>query len=435
MADNKQNKKQIELLHKYLSDNLILVCDQSSASRSRISNVMIQLGAKANYLRSFGNYISALDCLKSEQPKVVISDYYLGGHNGFDLIMDYKKSVIPPKDSIFMLITANSSQSAIARAAEEDIDAFILKPYTLESVAESIQNSSIQKLFPSEYVKIIDLGKEHLFKLNFQEARIKFKEAIKLHNQPSLAWYYLAQTEHLEKEYEKATKNYNEGLGLNQIHYKCLIGLYDLLISQEKYNEAYAVIKKVATVFPANPQRFLNVVRIAIMTHNIPDIEQYYKIFKELDERPPELVKAICSGLIILGKHYLMQSNTNRALEIFNYVSVSCGEQRQFIQYIIETLWSFNKVEDAIPYFKRFDGAEQNKSYYRISKFLIESNELKDLDLALEGIVMIKDRIMNPNVFLSTIKALKKAQRPEYTEYVEMASNQWPDKSIEFLSA
>jgi hypothetical protein len=53
------------------------------------------------------------------------------------------------------MVTGNSSQSAVSpEAAEEDVDTFILKPYTIEIFSSvCFLKAAMAKLYPSDYMK------------------------------------------------------------------------------------------------------------------------------------------------------------------------------------------------------------------------------------------------------------------------------------------
>lgn len=87
--------------------------------------------------------------------------------------MTFKSINAKDKKSLSILITANSSQSAVrARAAgKKDVDSFIIKPYTLESLERALLNAAIQKISPSEYVMRIEEGKELMLQGKLVEAK------------------------------------------------------------------------------------------------------------------------------------------------------------------------------------------------------------------------------------------------------------------------
>src|SRR6185437_10048139 len=158
------NPKDLQMFCQFLNENRILIADTSSASRVRLAATLVELGVRSSNLILTGNYEEAETQLRTIQPKprLVLCDYMLGKQSGLDLLQTARSSN-SGEDAVFVLVTGNTSQSAVARAAEEDVDSFILKPYTLETLKSGLVNAVIAKIFPTEYVKAIRQGKDLLF--------------------------------------------------------------------------------------------------------------------------------------------------------------------------------------------------------------------------------------------------------------------------------
>src|SRR5690606_32353049 len=119
---------------------------------------------------------------------------------------------------------------------------------------------------------------------------------------PALAFFYLGHIEYLGENINNAEGNYNLGLKHNAIHFKCLLGLYDLFFEMEAYTNAYEIVKKLSKYFPSNPERMSQAIHLAVRTKNLDDMGFYYDTFKELEERPSEMVNYMGAGLYVAGK-------------------------------------------------------------------------------------------------------------------------------------
>ena len=187
------------------------------------------------------------------------------------------------KDSLFVLVTGNTSQTAVARAAEEDVDAYIIKPFTAGVFRASLIRAAVLKTDPPEYLKIIERGKTQLQDGHLDDALKTFDHCKTLDSSPTLACFYAGQSHELKQAADTAKGNYLKGLEYNKIHYKCLVGLYENLMTRKLHVDAYSVIKKLSQYFPANPQRMTAVLRLAIVTSSYEDVERYYRIFTTID--------------------------------------------------------------------------------------------------------------------------------------------------------
>src|SRR5690606_18513527 len=120
---------------------------------------------------------------------------------------------------------------------------FIIKPYNVKSLEKNLVSTVYNKLSPSEYILIIEEGKKEMFAGKYESALGLFERAIQLAPKSSLAYFYHGQAKYFLELNREATNDYETGLSFNHIHYKCQIGLYEIFLKEEKYKEAYEVVR------------------------------------------------------------------------------------------------------------------------------------------------------------------------------------------------
>ena len=364
------DQEKVQKFREYLKDQSIFIVDGASASRRRLAATMVGLGAQMAKITLHASYEEAEADMKVRKPKVVICDYMIGGRSGLDLLQTQRNAFPEGKDCLFMLVTGNTSQSAVARAAEEDIDSFILKPYTINSLTESIVSAAIGKLYPTEYRKTVEEGKALLFAGKIDESMALFEKAIGMNPKPALACFYYGQAEMLKQALADAQGSYLKGVSFNKIHYKCLVGLFELFMSQKAYREAYDVIRRVQKYFPANPKRLASVIRLAVLNEKFEDIETLYQIFKDMELREEEVTRHMVAGLIVSAQNRLRKNEKERAAESLKDASISCAGQTGFLRRIVEVL-AENAISEPIQdVLNRFPPAKQKDTDYLASRYL-----------------------------------------------------------------
>ena len=429
--------QQKQLFEKYVSTITIVIADSSSSSRVRLAKTLVDLGAKRPNIALTNTYEEAEAEIKRLKPKMVLCDYVLTGNRaGLDLLQE-QKALYPDdsgKDCIFVLVTGNTSQSAVAQAAEEDVDTFILKPYTIESIKKSLISVTISKLYPNDYMKMVDTGKTALFAGQMDAAIESLDKAKTMDPKPTLACFYRGQVDLMREALEDASGDFKKGLSFNKIHYKCLVGLYELLMKQKKHSEAYSVIKRLAQYFPANPKRLASVLRLAIVTENYDDIEGYYQIFTLVESRTDELVRYICSALIVCGKHYLSRKIQTRALELFEKVAISCAGRPKFLRYTIETLAEFGLFKDAAKYLTRFPQDSRGQEDFLAVDYLVFDHNANAGTSIQKGRDIIQKEIHSSLVYEILIRRYFEAKLLDAgEELLKNASKRWPSSADKFL--
>ena len=429
-------EKKAELFKEFLNDNQVLIVDKSSASRRRLTKTLVDMGSKRNLVHSVAHFSEAIEVIKENNPKLILSDYTINGGSGFDLFKEYHLIYPDEKKSVAVLITSNISQSAVAKAAEEDVDSFIIKPYTVKSLEKSLVNAVVNKLHPSEYVKTIERGKEKLFAGEYDKALEIFTEAIALNKKPALAHFYHGQTKYFLEASQEAEDDYQKGLSFNNIHYKCQIGLYELFKKEQRHKDAYDVVRNIAKYFPANPDRLKEVIRLCMVTKNYEDMEEYYEIFVNLEERSDEVIDYVCAGLYVYGKFSMMNKDNSKAKEIYEKVGISCAGKAKFLQAMVINFVENGIYPEAKRLISRFSNTEEDKAAYEISNFLAYSDEAQLTDLISQGLDLFNKGYKHPYAAKILINALfKSGSAKKAADYLDEAQHLWPDEFKNFKQA
>ncbi len=367
--------QQIAELREHLKTEKIMIVDPGATSRATMHKIFIEFGAapgNISLVDSYQNAISEVGFLKS---RIVVAEYELGKNSGLELLQRLRTQF--PKETkniIFMIVTANTSQTAVAQAAEEDVDAYVLKPFTADIVRKTIIQAIHKKLKPSEYILSIEEGKRLLEEKKIDEAELIFEKALKLDETPTLAYYYVGYVKSLKQAMIEARSNYERGLAFNNVHFKCLAGLFDLLMQEREFKQAYGVVRKLAKIFPANPKRLVDVLKLAIINREFEDIEEYYSIFTTIDERDDMLIRHICTSLIICGKFYLEKGSKAKALELFQKASATGSGRVNFLKEIVQTLLDAKLHEDAETFLKKFTPETMITEAYKVLHFQVMDN-------------------------------------------------------------
>jgi tetratricopeptide (TPR) repeat protein len=424
-----------ELLKKYLSENEIIILDTVSSARVNVAGVLCRLGAVRNKMHLLGSIAEAQLLLQKTKIKVIFADIMIGNQSSFDLLQTQKKVFEKEKikDSLFVLITSNASQSTVARAAEEDVDTFLIKPFAAQTLMGALNQTIRLKLFPNLYMRLIDEGKEQMFNGQLEAAIENFSKAVKEDPAPTLALAYYGQAEAMKKAYIEAENKYVSGLEYSKIHYKCLVGLFELLHKDKRYAEAYEVIEKLAAYFPANPKRLSEVLRLAIITNHYEDMEGYYRIFTKMNERSNELVTHMCSALLVTGKHYLRQKVRKRAVEVFNNAAISAGGRTKFLLYIVEALRDYKMKTESADFVSRLSKLAPGSPEHKAAQFLMNSIDGDKKEMMNLGRTLIREGIQVPSVYEHLI--LLNITGGFIEKAVELASEaigKWPNKTKNF---
>ena len=415
----------------FLEKERILISDPNASSRTGLAKALTDLGVKMSQITLAGGFDSAKQAVEDSKPTMIISDFNLGEMSALDLFELPSFSSRPIDERISVIVTNNTSQAAIAQAAEGDVDVFIAKPYSLNSLKTALFKAVADKLEPSEYLKAIQEGKRHLISSDLDQALAVFESAAQLDYKPALAYFYQGYTHTLlGSALEKAQESYSKGLEYNHIHYKCLIGLFEALLSQKKNQDAYVVLRRIIQNFPVNPNRLISALKLAITTGNYLDVERYHEVFVEIEIKSDLLVRSICAALITVGKYLIRSGETEKALKLLQKAGVSAGGRTAFLSEIILTLVGAELPLEADKYLSRFPQETRTTTEYLSLDYLVMSKSGK-LDAVINrGRKLLQQGTFHPLIDRIFLETLMKAKLKRLAEaHAEEAASRWPNQA------
>lgn len=426
-------KGDLLLCQAYLEDKRLLVVDTSKAIRASIAKTLLQLGAQSHNVVMASTFSDAKGALLSGKFDGVICDYTLGDRSGIELMRLFRQSGPEARDGLFVLVTANASESAVAEAAEEDVDSYILKPFTASSLGVYLLRAVAGKVRPSGYVTLLREGRSLLASGETDKAIAKIEDAKKLNSKPSLACYYLGKAYETQKQPDKSEFCYHEGLIHNEFHYKCSVALFDLYIERNDIEGAYKVIHKLARVFPLSPNRLGKTIELAIRTHNYADVIEYYNAFSSIDERRDDLRRTVTAALVVGGQFHLRKGKNAAAFDLFRKAAATSGSHPATLKEIILGLIAHWQVDEAEAFLKKFPAESQKGSDFLVSEYVVLDQRAASSALVEHGRKLIQRGILDPLVYKILIRRSRELDfKASAEDLAREAMARWPSEAGAF---
>lgn len=371
------------------------------------------------------SYSSAIEISKSEKPKLFISEYEIRGRYGLELLEEIKQFIEEP---IFILATSTASETSVAEAAEEDVDAYIVKPYMGNQLRLYIRRAIEYRIDPPPYICKIQDGRKLMETEKFDDAKRAFFEASTIGEKPSLALYYLGQINEHESDPDLALEMYNSGLEYIPIHYKCLSAKFQTLDNLKRPKEAYAVVKKIMQHYPVTPQKLGRMIYLAMITKHFTDVESYYDIYMRLENRTDKLRFIVKTALFTAGKFLVQEKEFQRAYSLFEK-SILCSKRNpEIILNSIQQLINVNQIQLAEGILNLSSQDDLENPQIRIAEFLFIKSQGDRSQTIQAGTELIQDGIADYEVFDTVIQYLKlEGSERQSGKYLNMGLSKFPD--------
>lgn len=143
---------------KLLDGRRVLVADDEPFNLSIVSRMMRELGCQDVVTAASGSHaIGALDGV-GKGFDVAILDFNMPGLNGLQILKQLRLGELPvPRELKMVMLTGSSDFGLVGAAMSLDVDAFIVKPVSLQAMAARLEKAFGQRTevkAPADYAKI-----------------------------------------------------------------------------------------------------------------------------------------------------------------------------------------------------------------------------------------------------------------------------------------
>lgn len=307
-----------------LNARKILLVEDYPIMRTAIKEMLYQLKAKT--IIETENAALALAAMEKEKFDIVLCDYNLGtGKNGQQLLEEAKYRKLLPFTSIFIMVTAEQTQSMVLSAMDNKPDDYLTKPFNAQQLISRIEKHFQRKAYLADIEKAIEKGNlvsaithcENLLQLNDPGMRaplfkIRAELAIKVGDlatanqlyqemlqQRELAWarHGLGVIAFLQNNFELAIQHFQRVLNdtpMMMESYDWLAKAYEIT---GKRDEAKGVLLNAVEL---SPQAILRQQKLATLADKLDDLniaKQAYKSAIKLSQYSMHKSSGDFSGL------------------------------------------------------------------------------------------------------------------------------------------
>ena len=117
----------------------VLVVEDNANLRKVLVNIIRKVGFEETV--EADNGASAWEVLQSEKVGLVLTDWSMPGMSGLDLVMKIRSAPEPICNRPVLKITAMDTKTSIVAAAKQGVDAYIIKPFSVQTIVQKIEEA------------------------------------------------------------------------------------------------------------------------------------------------------------------------------------------------------------------------------------------------------------------------------------------------------
>lgn len=405
------------LLGDFMGTDFCILVEESPSIVANIQRSLQDMGLSSRQILVARKYFDAEKMIREKRPKLVVTEYEIDGQMGLDLIQ-LQEEFYTDGEILRVIVTKVKTEAAISAAAEEHVDVFILKPFSIETFAQRVDEAVFRKQNPSEYVKKIQEGKKALKLGEFESAERIFIAAKGLDVSPASACYYLGQTYEQMGLKAEALAFYREGRKFQPLNYKCLVGEFEFLLQEGRFSESLVVAPALMENFPITSSRLEQIFEAVLGQKDYLRLKDLHPLFMKIESRPSELV-ALASQAYYEGAMTLLKMGDGaHALAMSEMLFAATTNDFAFIDKIVRAFLVAKLPEAAMICFKKVSAAEMGSPRYKLLEFVIDELNSTPDQIVEKARRLIADENVSPEIFTSAVVNCKKIGKVTLAESI-----------------
>lgn len=344
----------------------ILVVDDISNARKTIRHMLTIVGYSNVTEADDGD--TAFELLKARQFDFVIADLYMPRVNGLELLQLVREEP-SLRDLPFLIITADTDTGHITKAAEDDVDGYIIKPFIAETLERKIELLIEKKANPPEAEIHLKLGNIYMDGHLFEKALVEYEKARLLKPESARITHSLGRAHQALGESEMAEKLYKEAISYNPKYIKVHQSLGELYLEEGNEEKAMKYLREAAEISPNNSSRQVNLGKLYAKNNLFEETDTAFRHAIKSDPKNADLQTQI-------GEIYLDHGKPEKAADAFRS-SLGLNENVHVYNRLGIALRRKGRYKEAVEEYRKALMIEPDNDvvYYNLGRALMEDRQ------------------------------------------------------------
>ncbi len=299
------------------------------------------------------NGLEAWEILNTDHLQIdfIISDWLMPKMNGTELLSQIRMSK-KLRETPFLMITADANQSIVAEAAENDVDAYLTKPFVTSTLEQKIKDLLKQAQNPSKVTLLLKKSAIWREKGKLDNAIECVQKAAEINPRSSRPFRELGRLFLKKNDFKKAAEHFKKAISVNRLDvpsYHYLGQIYFKLGSQDK---AIKYFSKALDLSPRNSDRAIKVATLLLKNSNLKESEKIFKIVLRNNQDNLDLYEDIADLCLEYGLYKLAATNYQKVIDKYpdrDYLQKKRGEALLKGKRPKEAIAVFEKIAHRFP--------------------------------------------------------------------------------------
>jgi two-component system chemotaxis response regulator CheY len=281
-----------------------------------------------------------------DPPDLIVADYELADMNGLELLEKVRADEVFERTG-FIMISSEPERRYVALAAEKKVNAFVVKPFTPDVLAEKVNRVLEQQLNPSEGLRKYREAALMAEGGNLSGALARYQEALEATDYSLAAVYYQMGQIHekVEKE-DEAEDDYQTAVDRTKYYVQASDALGRLKLKKGDVSSAVRLFRDSVDLSPLSQHRQFLLGRAFLEADQPQQAEAALRKALELDPLHHEAFLPLGEALHRQGRHDEALDWMLKALEAY-------GESGQVLARLGRLYYDTGEIEAAAVHLER----------------------------------------------------------------------------------
>lgn len=283
----------------------VVLCSDNTTDKSSWKRYFVEAGVPVAQVITTSSFQEASEAL-NKNPDIFMTGQYVNNQSCLELVDRHIEKQPDRSRAWTFVCTENNSLLLSSYLAEKNVDGIILKPYNSQDISDSLGPSLIAKLEMKKetklYHEILALVKTD----QLDEASEKLEIFKKGKEQNPYPYYLEGLIKEGRNNIDEAIDLYFKSLEFDEKNYLVLSRLFDLLMANRDYEQAYSCAEVLCENHPINPNRIPEMIRASIATKNFENLIKFCDAILNSTGNIAGLEKPLAAALIVAAKSLAM---------------------------------------------------------------------------------------------------------------------------------
>jgi tetratricopeptide (TPR) repeat protein len=399
--------KQRDFINKYLSGRTIVLHNLSTTVSIQIKNFLASMGAKQGGIVESHQVNAFQDVYKTNPKVMLVVEEEAEPEKWTELITAVKDIELETRPAV-LFVMDKYKKSTIVKLGQDEIEGVVTKPLNQMKITGQFINTIKSWHTKRKYLRFIYEGRELLEQDQFDRAEKAFVASIEHHPKPALSYQLIGDVLYQKGDSKKALESYFKALDINQSHFPSLKSLFNLFKNAGFSSEAYKIVKKIFSYYPAGDEELCDALRLAIQTTSYTDIEKLHEIYIEMDNKSESLRRHMASALYVLSKHYMNTDRIEEAYRIGHLIRHLKVDTKRYFFNLIKRVRKISTKDQVIRFMTLFLAEDHNTNEYIMCNFYVSLFDVSMVsDHIQTGLDFIDRGIEDVELYEETIRLLE----------------------------